>query len=132
MSHTNKAASTLSRRQFLAAAAAIGGTVTLAAVEAPVAAAGALQAPTFAQGATTELTLGLVSEWDMVGWDKLLTEQWIPQHPDIKIKYFLQPPATWQQTLQTQFSGGAGPDVFFIWGNVNQDWWNNGLKYSMN
>ena len=34
--------------------------------------------------------------------------------------------------MQSQFSGGAGPDVFFIWGNNNQDWWNNGLKYSMN
>ncbi len=131
MGYTNRAETALSRRKFLTAAVTVGGAVTLAALEAPVAAAAPLQAPAFAQR-VTELTLGLVSEWDMVGWDKLLNEQWIPQHPDIKIKYFLQPPQTWQQTLQTQFSGGAGPDVFFIWGNVNQDWWNNGLKYSMN
>jgi raffinose/stachyose/melibiose transport system substrate-binding protein len=128
-----KSEHTLSRRRFLISAATAGGAaVTLAALGAPIAAAAPHQAPVFAQGATTELTLGLVSEWDMVGWDKLLNEQWYQQHPEIKIKYFLQPPQTWQQTLQTQFSGGAGPDVFFIWGNVNQDWWNNGLKYSMN
>jgi raffinose/stachyose/melibiose transport system substrate-binding protein len=53
------------------------------------------------------------------------------QNPQIKIKYFLQPPATWAQTLQTQFAAGAGPDVFFIWGNTNQDWWNNNLKFSL-
>ena len=131
MGHTNISDSALSRRRFLAVAAAVGGAVTLGALEAPIAVAAPLQAPTFAQGASTELTLGLVSEWDMIGWDKLLNEQWYQQHPEIKIKYFLQPPQTWQQTLETQFSGGAGPDVFFIWGNVNQDWWNNGLKYSM-
>jgi raffinose/stachyose/melibiose transport system substrate-binding protein len=121
----------MNRRHFLATAAAAGGAVTLAGLEVPAALAAPLQAPTFAQSGPTELTLGLVSEWDMVGWDKLLNEQWYPQYPDIKIKYFLQPPQTWQQTLATQFSGGAGPDVFFIWGNVNQDWWNNNLHYSM-
>jgi ABC-type glycerol-3-phosphate transport system substrate-binding protein len=119
----------LSRRRFLRTAAVVGGTSALAPLlSAPLL---ANAAPAQAQGQSTELTLGLVSEWDMVGWDKLLNEVWYQQHPEIKIKYFLQPPATWQQTLQTQFSAGAGPDVFFIWGNVNQDWWNNGLKYSM-
>jgi ABC-type glycerol-3-phosphate transport system substrate-binding protein len=82
-------------------------------------------------GKEVELTLGLVSEWDMVGWDKLLNEVWYKQNPQIKIKYFLQPPQTWAQTLQTQFSAGAGPDDFFIWGPVNQEWWNSGLKYSL-
>jgi len=132
MSASDESVARLSRRRFLiSAATASGAAVTLAALGAPIASAAPRQAPVFAQGVPTELTLGLVSEWDMVGWDKLLNDQWYQQHPDIKIKYFLQPPQTWQQTLQTQFSGGAGPDVFFIWGNVNQDWWNNGLKYSM-
>jgi ABC-type glycerol-3-phosphate transport system substrate-binding protein len=100
------------------------------ATTAPAAAPTAAAAPKPA-GKEVELTLGLVSEWDMVGWDKLLNEVWYKQNPNIKIKYFLQPPQTWAQTLQTQFSGGAGPDVFFIWGNTNQDWWNSDLKFSL-
>lgn len=108
-------------------APAAGATTAAAATPALAATA----APAAAPKGATELTLGLVSEWDMVGWDKLLNEVWYQQHPEIRIKYFLQPPATWQQTLETQFAGGAGPDVFFIWGNVNQDWWNNNLKYSL-
>jgi raffinose/stachyose/melibiose transport system substrate-binding protein len=122
--------SQVSRRRLLRTAAVVGGTAAVAsALAGPLTASAATLK--YAQGSGSELTLGLVSEWDMVGWDKLLNEVWYQQHPDIKIKYFLQPPQTWQQTLQTQFQGGAGPDVFIIWGNVNQDWWNNGLKFSM-
>ncbi len=120
----------VSRRTFLRAAAVLGGSATLAAAGGLVPSV-ATTAAAAADQSNVELTLGLVSEWDMVGWDNLLNQVWYQQHPEIKIKYFLQPPATWLQTLQTQFDGGAGPDVFFIWGNNNLDWWNNGLKYSM-
>src|SRR5262245_48526594 len=55
----------LSRRRFLVRAATAGGAaVTLAALGAPIASAAPQQAPASAQGAPTELTLGLVSEWD--------------------------------------------------------------------
>lgn len=79
-----------------------------------------------------DLTLGLVNEWDMEGWKLLLDNVWYKQQPNLNIKYYLGPPQSWAQTLQTQFAGGVGPDVFFLWGPTNQEWWNSGLKYSMN
>ncbi len=104
---------------------------TAAAAAVPTATPAPAAAATSASKESVELTLGLVSEWDMEGWRLLLENLWNKQHPEIKIKYFIQPPNVWVQTLQTQFQGGQGPDVFFIWGNVNQDWWNSGLKFSM-
>lgn len=118
----------LSRRRLLQASAAGLAATVLAAGASPATTAAPAIRP---GGQGVELTLGLVSEWDMVGWDLLLNELWYKQNPSIKIKYFLQPPQTWVQTLQTQFSGGAGPDVFFIWANINQEWWNSDLKYAM-
>jgi ABC-type glycerol-3-phosphate transport system substrate-binding protein len=112
-----------------AAAAAPTATTAPAAAATPTTAPAAQAAPTSKEN--VELTLGLVSEWDMEGWKQLLEGVWYKQHPEVKIKYFLQPPGTWAQTLQTQFQGGQGPDVFFIWGNVNQDWWNSNLKFSL-
>jgi ABC-type glycerol-3-phosphate transport system substrate-binding protein len=78
-----------------------------------------------------ELTLGLVGEWDLVGWKALLDELWYKEHPNVKIKIDLGPPTSWAQNLQTKFQAGTGPDVFFLWGNVNKDWWDSGLKFSM-
>lgn len=101
--------------------------------------ASAAAAPTAAPAATAAassqnnvtLNLGLVNEWDMEGWKLLLNDLWYKQHPNIQIKYYLGPPQSWAQTLQTQFAGGEGPDDFFLWGPTNQEWWNSGLKYSM-
>src|SRR5690606_22208805 len=81
--------------------------------------------------AAVELTLGLVGEWDLEGWNALFSELWSKEHPNVSIKIDLGPPASWAQNLQTKFQAGTGPDVFFLWGPVNKDWWDNGLKFSM-
>ena len=122
------AASPASAAPPTTAPAPTSAAATAAAAAPTVAPAATAAAST--QGAVT-LTLGLVNEWDMEGWKLLLNDLWSKQHPNIQIKYYLGPPQTWAQTLQTQFAGGEGPDVFFLWGPTNQEWWNSGLKYSM-
>lgn len=117
------AVSTLSRRQFLKAAAAVGVAMPVLAACAPVAtspggapAAGATSAP--AAGSAPAQAVADVMYWDMV-WGppefidtgKKLVEQYNQSQGKYKVTYQSTPWANWYQTFLTAIGSGTAPDV---------------------
>jgi multiple sugar transport system substrate-binding protein len=116
MSHPQSAQSpgTLSRRNFLKGAAAIGlGVPLLAACAMPV-------TPTTGEGGTAapSAEVTTIEFWDMV-WGppeyvdtgNSLVEQFNTEHPDIQATYQSTPWTNWYQTFLTAIGSGTAPDA---------------------